>query len=156
MRKQWIQWQSLLSWAPKSLWMMTGAMKLKDACSLEFMIWATVSSVLFCWLYRAAPSLAAKNIINLISVLTIWWCPCVESSLVLLKRVFAMISMFSWQNFVSLCPSSFCIPRPNLPITPGISWLPTFAFQSLIMKRIFEVSQKEKHQYSILKHIYGI
>ena len=38
------------------------------------MIWATVSSwPCFCWLYRASPSLAAKNIINLISVLTIWW-----------------------------------------------------------------------------------
>ena len=50
------------------------------------MIWATVCSwSCFCWLYRASPSLAAKNIINLISVLTIWWCPCVESSLVLLE-----------------------------------------------------------------------
>ena len=50
------------------------------------MIWATVSSrSYFCWLYRASPSLAAKNIINLISVLTIWWCPCVESSLVFLE-----------------------------------------------------------------------
>ena len=46
------------------------------------MIWATVSSrSCFCWLYRASPSLAAKNIINLISLLTIWWCPCVESVL---------------------------------------------------------------------------
>ena len=26
-------------------------------------------------------------------------------------------------------------PRPNLPVTPGVSWLPTFAFQSSIMKR---------------------
>ena len=51
------------------------------------MIWATVSSwSCFCWLYRASPSLAAKNIISLISVLTIWWCPCVESSLVLLEE----------------------------------------------------------------------
>ena len=25
--------------------------------------------------------------------------------------------------------------RPNLPVTPGISWLPTFAFQAPIMKR---------------------
>ena len=51
------------------------------------MIWATVSSQpCFCWLYRASPTLAAKNIINLISVLTIWWCPCVEASLVLLKE----------------------------------------------------------------------
>ena len=49
------------------------------------MIWATISSQsCFCWLYRASPSLAAKNIINLISVLTTWWCPCVESSFVLL------------------------------------------------------------------------
>ena len=100
------------------------------------MIWATVSSwFCFCWLYRASPSLSAKNIINLISVLTIWWCPCVESSLVLLEEVFAMTSEFSWQNSISLCPASFCIPRPNLPVTPGVSWLPTFAFQSPIMKR---------------------
>ena len=48
------------------------------------MIWATFSSrSCFCWLYSASPPLSAKNIINLISVLTIWWCPCVESSLVL-------------------------------------------------------------------------
>ena len=47
------------------------------------MIWATVSSQsCFYWLYRASPSLAAKNIINLILVYTIWWCPCVDSSLV--------------------------------------------------------------------------
>ena len=53
------------------------------------MIWATVSSwSCFCWLYRTSPSLAAKNIIILISVLTIWWCPCVESSLVLLEECF--------------------------------------------------------------------
>ena len=53
----------------------------------ELMIWATVSSrSCFCWLYRASPSLAARNIINLILVLTIWWCPSVESSLVLLEE----------------------------------------------------------------------
>ena len=53
----------------------------------EVMIKATVySRSCFCWLQRASPSLAAKNIINLISVLTIWWCPCVESSLVLLEE----------------------------------------------------------------------
>ena len=87
----------------------------------EFMIWATVSSQsCFCWLYRASPSLAAKNIVNLTLVLTIWWCPCVESSLVLLEEVFAMTSAFSSQNSISLCPASFHIPRPNLPVTPGI------------------------------------
>ena len=38
-------------------------------------------------------------------------------------------------NSVSLYPASFCTPRPNLPVTSGISQLPTFAFQSPIMKR---------------------
>ena len=33
--KQWKQCQTLFFWAPKSLWMVTAAMKLKDTCSLE-------------------------------------------------------------------------------------------------------------------------
>ena len=33
--KQWKQYQTLFFWAPKSLQMVTAAMKLKDACSLE-------------------------------------------------------------------------------------------------------------------------
>ena len=100
------------------------------------MIWAIFHSwSCFCWLYRASPSLAAKDISNLISVMTIWWCLCVESFLCCWKRVFSMISAFSWQNSVSPCPASFYTPRPNLPVTPGVSWLPTYAFQSPIMKR---------------------
>ena len=56
-------------------------------CNKELMLGATVSSrSYFCWLYRASPSSAAKNIINLIVVLTIWWCPCVESCLVLVEE----------------------------------------------------------------------
>ena len=38
---------------------------------------------------------------------------------------------------ISLCPASFCIPRPNLPVTPGVSLLSPFDFQSPIMKRTF-------------------
>ena len=33
-----------------------------------------------------------------------------------------MTSAFSWQNSNSLCPASFRIPRPNLPVTPGVSF----------------------------------
>ena len=40
-RKKWKQWQALFSWAPKSLWMVTEAMKLKDAYSLEEKLWPT-------------------------------------------------------------------------------------------------------------------
>ena len=32
-----------------------------------------------------------------------------------------MTNVFSWQNCVSLCPASFCILRPNLPLIPSIS-----------------------------------
>ena len=35
------QWQTLFSWAPKSLQMVTAAMKLKNACSLEENLWPT-------------------------------------------------------------------------------------------------------------------
>ena len=35
MRKQWKQWRTLFSWGPISLQIVTAAMKLKDACSLE-------------------------------------------------------------------------------------------------------------------------
>ena len=41
MRKQWKQWQTLFSWAPESLQMVTAAMKLKGACSLEEKPWET-------------------------------------------------------------------------------------------------------------------
>ena len=33
------QWQTLFSWSPKSLQMLTAAIKLKDACSLEEKLW---------------------------------------------------------------------------------------------------------------------
>ena len=51
-----------------------------------------------------------------------------------------MTSAFFWENSFRLCPASFCTPRPNLPVTSDISWLPTFAFQSPIMKVQFSRS----------------
>ena len=39
--KQWKQWLTLFFWAPKSLQMVTAAMKLKDAYSLEGKLWPT-------------------------------------------------------------------------------------------------------------------
>ena len=41
MGKQWKQWQTLFLRAPKSLQMVTAAMKLKDACSLGEKSWPT-------------------------------------------------------------------------------------------------------------------
>ena len=133
---EWLKWTEL-----------NGVVVFPTFFNKEFMNWATViSQSCFWWLYRASPSLAAKNIINLISALTIWWCPCVESSLLLLEK-FAMTSAFSWQNSISLCPASFHTPRPNLPVTPGISWLPTFAFQSPIMERTSFLCVSSRRSY---------
>ena len=99
------------------------------------MIWATVSSrSCFCWLYTASPSLAVKNILNLILLLTTWWCLCVVFSCIVGR------GCLLWPvHFVGKTPLAFALlhstPRPNLPVTPGISWLPTFAFQSTVMKK---------------------
>ena len=93
--------------------------------------WTIVSSgSCFCWLHRVSLSSAAKNVINVISVLTIWWCPCVELCLGLFGK-----GCLPWP-MCSHCPASFSTPRPNLPVTPGVSLLPTFAFQSPMMKSI--------------------
>ena len=92
----------------------------------ETMIWATVSSwSCFCSLYRVGYKKYNQSyfgndhlVISIYSLFLCCW-----------NRLFATTSVFSWQNSISLCPASFCTPRPNLPITPGVSWLPTFAFQ---------------------------
>ena len=46
MGKQWKQWQIFFSWTPKSLQMVTAAMKLKDACSLEEKTMISLNSIL--------------------------------------------------------------------------------------------------------------
>ena len=93
------------------------------------MIWVTVSFwSCFCGLYKVSPSLVAKNITNLILVLTIWWCPCVVEEGICFDQCVLLAKL------CYLCPVSFCTPRPNLPVTPGISWLLPFSFQSPMMK----------------------
>ena len=110
----------------------------------EFMIWATVSSQsCFCWLYRAFPSLAAKNIINLISALTIWWYPCVDSSVVSLDEgvcydqcilLFSSISLHWWlrKAFLSLL-AIFAFKWVYLSFSPLL-------FTSLLFTAVYKAS----------------
>ena len=50
-------------------------------------MWAMVSSwFCFCWFYRASPSSAANNIINVILVLTIFWLPTFAFQSLVMKR----------------------------------------------------------------------
>ena len=44
--EKWKQWQTLFSRTPKSLQIVTAALKLKDACSLEEKLWKNLDSVL--------------------------------------------------------------------------------------------------------------
>ena len=67
-----------------------------------------------------------------------------------------MTSAFSWQNSISLWLASFCTLRLNLPVTLGISWLPTFAFQSLMMKRIFVTKKKKKKRIFLVLVLEGL
>ena len=59
------------------------------------------------------------------------------------KRVLAMTSVLPWQNSIGLCPTSFHTPRPNLPLSPGVPWLPTFAFPSPVMIKVKETQVRQ-------------
>ena len=104
----------------------------------EFMIWATVSSQsCFCWLYRASPSSAAKNIISQILVLSIWWCPCAEQSLVLLEEG---VYCDQWVLSAKLCSALLCfVLYSKVKLACYSRYLLTFyfAFQFPMMKRTF-------------------
>ena len=63
-----------------------------------------------------------------------------------------MTSAFSWQNSISLCPASFRIPRPNLPVTPGVSWLLTF-IQAYAPTSNIEEAEVEWFYKDLQKHL---
>ena len=45
--------------------------------------------------------------------------------------------------------SSFCTPRPNMPIILGITWLPHFAFQSQMVEEHVGVSSRRSCMFSL-------
>ena len=101
------------------------------------MIWATVSSrSCFCWLYRTSLSLAAKNQPDFgIDCLGMSMCKvvsCVIGKGYLLWPVYSLdktLLAFAQLHFV--LQGQTC-----LLLQVSLDWLPTFAFQSPVMKRI--------------------
>ena len=102
----------------------------------EVTIWATVSPrSCVCWLYTASPPSATKNVINLISILTIWWCPCGKLSLLLLKEYLlwlvhslgrvqlAFVLLHSVAYFIPdslyLLIPYLCVALPSIPFPTG-------------------------------------
>ena len=129
---------SILPWRiPWTVWNNTGLQRVRHN-------WATFPSILrSSWSepqsapslvfadYRASPSSATKNITKMISVLTTWWCPCGESSPVLLEDgicyeqcillaklcyslpCFILYSKVKLASYSRYCLTSyFCIPVP--------------------------------------------
>ena len=58
-----------------------------------------------------------------------------------------MTSALSLQNSVSLCPSSFCSPNPNVPVTPGF-------YQGQKEKRASE-DEMARHHHQCKDHDFG-
>ena len=70
------------------------------------MIWATVNSQSgFCWLYRASPSLAAENIINLILVDHLVMSMCIIFSCVVGKVCLLWPGYSLFKTLISPCPT---------------------------------------------------
>ena len=89
----------------------------------------------FCWLYRVSPSWSAKNITNLILVLTTWWCPHIVISWVVGKWYLLWLVCSLKKTLLAFALLLYFVLRPNLPVILCLSWLPTFAFKSPMMKR---------------------
>jgi len=73
----------------------------------------------------------------------------IDSSLVLLEEGVCYDQCILFAKLISLWPALFCMPRTNLPVTPGISQLPNFSFLSTIMKIT-------SFWVLVLKHLVGL
>ena len=82
----------------------------------------------------ASPSLATKNIINLILVWTIWWFPCVESSLLLLGESVSYDPCILLAKLLVFVQLHFVL-QGQICLLFQVSWLSTFAVKSPIIKR---------------------
>ena len=126
------------------------------------MVWATVSSQsCFCWLYRPSPSLVAKNIISLILVLPIWWCPCVVVSCVwrgcLLWSVSSLdktLLAFALLHFVfqgQICQ----LPQVSLDFLPLHSsplWGKGHLFWVLVLEGLIDLHRTIQLQFFSITH----
>ena len=100
------------------------------------MIWATVSSrSCFCWLYRASPFCGRKEYDQSdFSVDHLVMSMCRVSSCVV-GRGCLLWPVRSLGKTVSLCPASFCTPRPNLPVNSRCLLPSYFSIPVPMMKR---------------------
>ena len=61
-----------------------------------------------------------------------------------------MTSAFSWHNSISLFPASFRIPRPNLPVTPGVSCYTLPRGYSITVIQVYTLTSKAEEAEMVL------
>ena len=82
--------------------------------------------------------------VKLLSRVWLYVTPCTAAYQAPLSMGFSRQEYWSGVPLPCLSSALFWTPKTNLPVPPGISWLPTFAFQSPMMKRmsLFGVSSR--------------
>ena len=166
--KQWKKWQTLFLEALKSLLMVTAAMKLKDACSLEEKLWPT--SVQFSSDAQSCPILCDPMIATGQATLFItnsqsysnscplsWWChPTIASSVVPFSSCFQSFSasgsfpvsqLFTWGGQSTEVSASTSVLPVNTQDWSPLGWTGWISLQSKGLSRVFSNTTVQKHKF---------
>ena len=87
------------------------------------------------WPLLHFPNLLTLFIINMILVLTIWWCLCVEQFLVVSEEGVCYDQCVLLAKLLAFALLHFVLQDQTCLLLQVFSWLPTFVFQSPMMKR---------------------
>ena len=93
------------------------------------MIWATVSSwSCFCCVCSTSLSLAAKNIISLILVLTTWWCPCTNVNVHSCHLLFDTSNLSWFMDLTFQVPMQYCSLQHQTLLSSPVTFTMGFCF----------------------------
>ena len=167
MGKKWKQWQSLFPLAPKSLWMVTVAMKLKDTYSLKenydksrmYESHSVVSDSL--WPHEPEhtrpPCLSPTPGVHTNPCPSSWWCrPTISSSVVPFSSgpqsfpasgPFQISQLFaSGGQSIGVSASTSVLPMNNQDWS-SLGWTSWISLQSKGLSRVFSNTTVQKHQF---------
>ena len=106
-------------------------------CNKELTIWS------FCSLCKASPDLAVQNIMNLILVLTIWWCPRVKLPLLLLEEGVCYDQCVLWTKLLAFLCFVLCVHAQLLQSCLNLcdsmeNSLPSSSVHGILQARVLE------------------
>jgi len=125
MGKQWKQWQIVFSWAPKSLQMVTAAIKLKDTCSLEEKLWPT-------WQCIKTRDITLLTRVHLVKAMVFPVIMCGCESWTIKKAEHQRIDTFELWHWRRLLRVPWTARRSNQSILKEIS--PEYSLEGLMLK----------------------